>query len=265
MASKRSPATEDLQHEDESVDLQEKLAGAGGKDVPSTQDSLGLLSTCLGGFKITEQNFVYVANISVRAHKEHVVEVLQPLGNLLAFEFVIRDKMFRFQAGLAIFKDSQGVIEELKAKPTVLFKRKLRIFDLASRKNSSTLLAIMAKKVSTAAADKAKDPTENRSAKVRKPSSAATASDHETLTKRNSAPSSQPNLPTTYTSTLRGCECRLLHTEENLTFRRGTRVSAAVKAFQASRIQSQSGFLAVPSRAVGTATRALGCDGYRLF
>lgn len=263
MASKRSPATDDFQHEDESVDLQENLAGAGGKDVPPTQDSLGLLSSCLGGTKITEHNFVYVANISVRAHKEHVVELLEPLGHLLAFEFVIRDKMFRFQAGLAIFKDSQGVIEELKAKPTVLFKRKLRIFDLASRKNSSTLLAIMAKKVSAGSADK--DTTENHSAKVRKPSSAATASDHETQTKKNSAPSSLPSPPTTYTSTLRGCECRLLHAEENLTFRQGTRVSAAVRAFQAPRFQSQSGFLAVPSRAVGAASRALGSDGYRLF
>lgn len=263
MAIKRTPATEDFHHEDENVDLQENLAGVGGKDVPPTQDSLGLLSSCLGGTKIIEQNFVYVANISVRANKEHVLEVLEPLGNLLAFEFVIRDKMFRFQAGLAIFKDSQGVIEELKAKPTVLFKRKLRIFDLASRKNSSTLLAIMAKKVSASCADK--ETTEQHSAKIRKPSSAATASDHETQPKKHAAPSSPQSPSTTYTSTLHGCECKLQHAEENLTFRQGTRVSAAVKAFQLPRPQPKSGYLAVPSRAVAVATRALGSDGYRLF
>lgn len=98
-------------------------------------------------------NCLYLGNISVRANKKDIVSLLLTLGELLCFEILIKDKQFRFQSGIAVFRDSATVKSALEAKPFVVFKRKVKISDLPSRNNSSTLLTILVRKASQAAAE----------------------------------------------------------------------------------------------------------------
>jgi hypothetical protein len=225
------------------------------KHTPSQEDSLMWLSKQLGTSSLlTQHEFVYIANISVRANRLHLLELLQPLGKLLAFDFVIRDKMFRFQAALAIFENSKEVIENLKSKPMILFKRKLRIFELSTRNNSATLLAILAKKLSSSAPSKQSGslsdseshqtsgatttPRDENGPKPRKPSTAATASDQEQASESQKGAAQSTSIRTSsvkdltqeihlsvfghYLSKFKGFDSKLIHNEQNLSFNRSS-------------------------------------------
>lgn len=255
---------------------------------PSLVESLQTLATVLHHPELKQDDFVYIANISVRATKQQVLELLQPLGELLAFEFVIRDKMFRFQAGLAVYKKASAVLEDLKSKPLVLFKRKLRIYELSSRNNSSTLLAILAKKV--IASTNEKEGSDDQSNHPRKPSSVATASDQETQSKKVSAKVSSQNPDErtvvdsvfanqdSYVSKMKDTESKLRHTAENLRFRDMKRPATHYYATWTSKQAAQdlnqgapsiTGAVAArpsnPSSLWSNSTQIRGLTGYKLF
>ena len=111
------------------------------------------LSRALQSASLSFDNCLYLGNISVRANKKDLVGLLHGLGDLLCFEILIKDKQFRFQSGIAVFKDTATVKSALETKPFVVFKRKLKISDLVSRNNASTLLTILVRKATQAAAE----------------------------------------------------------------------------------------------------------------
>ena len=111
------------------------------------------LSRALQTADLSFDNCLYLGNISVRANKKDIVSLLLSLGDLLCFEVLIKDKQFRFQSGIAVFKDTASVKSALETKPFIVFKRKLKVSDLVSRNNASTLLTILVRKASQAAAE----------------------------------------------------------------------------------------------------------------
>lgn len=86
------------------------------------------------------ENCLYVHNISVRAEKSELSEMLKEFGHLLLFEFVLKDKQFRFQSGIAIFGHSISLDSEVRKRPFVISKRKIKMTELAARNNAATVL-----------------------------------------------------------------------------------------------------------------------------
>lgn len=116
---------------------------------PPSEESLSQLGDVLGYPELGLCQCLYVGNISVRADKAQIVNMMNTLGNLLCFEFVIRDKQFRFQGGVAIFKESAEKVAAIKTRPFLVYKRKLRVSELSSRNNTFILLAVLLKKLTT--------------------------------------------------------------------------------------------------------------------
>lgn len=116
-------------------------------------DAFQELSRALQSASLSFDNCLYLGNISVRASKKDLVGLLLGMGDLLCFEILIKDKQFRFQSGIAVFRDTTTVKSALETKPFVVFKRKLKISDLVSRNNASTLLTILVRKATQTAAE----------------------------------------------------------------------------------------------------------------
>lgn len=93
------------------------------------------------------ENCLYIHNISVRAEKNELSEMLTEFGNLVLFEFVLKDKQFRFQSGIAIFGHSISLDSEVRKRPFVISKRKIKMTELSARNNAATVLSILVRKL----------------------------------------------------------------------------------------------------------------------
>lgn len=146
--SKQNRDSEPCRDEDESDEGDAEGLQDATKKFPPSEESILQLSSLLPFTALTLSHCLYVGNISVRADKTQVTKMMATLGDLICFEFLIRDKQFRFQGGIAVFRDSPENLSKVKSRPFVVFKRKLRVSDLASRNNCSTLLGLLVKKLS---------------------------------------------------------------------------------------------------------------------
>jgi len=91
-------------------------------------------------------NCLYVSNVSLVADKTLIESLVSTLGDLICFEFLIRDKQFRFQGGIAVFRNPPQKLEGTRH-PLIAYNRKLRIVFLASRHNSPLLLSMLLRRL----------------------------------------------------------------------------------------------------------------------
>ena len=150
------------------------------------EEQLAMISKQLQQAHIGTEQCLFVGNVSIRCSKPQVHALLAPLGTLLAFELVARDKQLRFQSGIAIYQEASIASVVKNSKPIVAFKRKLRISELSSRNNSATLLASLAKKLAQPAdqtASAAKDRIPNQTSSGIQPFQTIKSSEATTCTK----------------------------------------------------------------------------------
>lgn len=96
---------------------------------------------------LKSENCLYIHNISVRAEADEISELLFDFGQLILFEFILKDKQLRFQSGIAIFAHPISLDGEIKKRPFVICKRKIKMTELAYRNNASIVLSILARKL----------------------------------------------------------------------------------------------------------------------
>lgn len=134
-------------------------------------EALPLLRHILNLSDLQVGQIIYLANISVRATIQEVSSALEDFPGFVRFQFLLKDKKYRFQNGIAIFDSLKSADLALQRGSLYLQKRKIKLSLLTSRNNISTLLAILIKRLLGDKTEEKSDSLSDPNQKLSRPSS----------------------------------------------------------------------------------------------